>query len=154
MTTTMTHATVKDAAKAMKLELHAAFPGTQFSVRKGTGTGSAWIDVRWIDGPTDDMVRHITDPYICSGTVQLVEGVERTRQISMPVLLQAQDLIRSVMPGFEVYDAEGRWLLSARPDRVEVFHLGGWRFGGGSASNALREVADLLILNPRPGPGA
>lgn len=145
-------ATVKDAAAAIRKGLRAAFPGVKFSVRKGAGTNAAWIDVAWADGPNDDMVRGVTDRYEEFGSP--VEGVERARHITMATLLKAQDLIRAVLPDFAVYDAEGRWLLSARPDTVEIFHLAGWRFGGGSASCALREVADLCILNPRKGPGA
>jgi hypothetical protein len=147
-------ATVKAAADAIRADLKAAFPGTKFSVRMGTGTASAWIDVAWTDGPNEDMVQTLTDPYVDRYQVlgKPVEGVEPNRTISMPVRLQAQELIREVLPDFEVYGADGRY-LSDRPDAVEVFHLGGWRFGGGGASAALRQVADLLILNPRTGPG-
>lgn len=151
MTTTLP-ATVKDAATAIRKDLRAAFPGVKFSVRKGAGTNAGWVDVAWSDGPNDDMIRTVTDRY--EGFGSPVDGVCRERHITMLTLLQAQDLIRAVLPDFEVYDAEGRWLLSARPDTVEVFHLKGWRFGGGSASAALREVADVCILNPRKGPGA
>lgn len=152
MTNSTMPATVKDAAAAIRADLKTAFPGVKFAVRKGAGTNAAWIDIAWADGPNDDMIRNITDPYTVFGSP--VEGVERQRHITMAALLKAQDLIRAVLPDFEVYDGEGRWLLSARPDTVEVFHLNGWRFGGGSASAALREVADVCILNPRTGPGA
>lgn len=152
MTTAAMPATVRDAATAIRQDLRAAFPETRFSVRMGKGTAARWIDIAWSDGPNDDMVRNVTDRYTEFGSP--VEGVERARHITMSTLLQAQDLVREVLPGFEVYDAEGRWLLSDRPDTVEVFHLNGWRFGGGSASAALREAADACILNPRTGPGA
>jgi len=70
----------------------------------------------------------------------------------MPVLLAAQELIRSVLPGFTAYHEDGRW--NRDPDSCPVFHLGGWRFGGGDRYSALASVADLLIINPRTGPGA
>lgn len=153
MTTTDTApATVKDAAAAIRRDLKAAFPGAKFSVRMGTGINASWIEVKWTDGPNDDMVRNITDRYEQSGSP--VEGICRERRVSMAVLLRAQDLVRAVLPGFGLYDEQGRCLVTARPDRVEVFHLGGWRFGGGSAVAALQQVADMLILNPRKGPGA
>jgi len=148
MTTETLPATVKDAAAAIRADLKAAFPGTKFSVRKGTGTASAWIDVKWTDGPNDDMVRKVTDRYERFGSP--VEGVCRDRLVSMPVLLAAQDRIRTVLPEFTAYDADGRYVYGDCP----IFHLGGWRFGGGDRYSALAGVADLLILNPRTGPGA
>lgn len=150
MTTDTAPATVKDAAAAIRRDLRAAFPATTFSVHMGTGTASTWIDVKWTDGPNDDMVRNVTDRYEKFGSP--VEGICRERHVSMAVLLQAQDLVRAVLPGFGLYDEQGRYLVTARPDRVEVFYLGGWRFGDGSAVAALQQVADLLILNPRKGP--
>ncbi len=151
MTTTDTApATVKDAAAAIRADLKSAFPGTKFSVRMGTGTASTWIDVKWTDGPNDDMVRNVTDRYEEFGSP--VEGVCRDRLLSMSVLLAAQDLIRAVLPQFTAYYEDGRWNHS--PDQCPVFHLGGWRFGGGDRYSALAQVADRLILNPRKGPGA
>ena len=150
MTSSTMPATVKDAAAQIRAGLKAAFPATKFSVRKGDGTGSAWIDVKWTDGPNDDMVRGVIDRYEEFGSP--VEGVCRDRVLSMPVLLAAQDLIRAVLSEFTAYHPDGRW--NRDPGLCPVFHLGGWRFGGGSAYSALAGVADLLILNPRPGPGA
>jgi hypothetical protein len=141
-------ASVKDTAAAIRADLKAAFPGVKFSVRKGAGTAASWIDISWTDGPNDDMVRNICDPYT-AGFDSPVEGVCRERTISFPVRVAAQDRIREVLPDFQVYDADEHWAPSDG-NRVEVFHLEGWGFGGGSAYSALIEVADLLILNPRP----
>src|SRR5581483_10141530 len=80
MTNATTPATVKDAAAAIRADLKAAFPDTRFSVRKGDGTASAWVDVTWTDGPNDDMVRNITDRYEQFGSP--VEGVCRDRLVS------------------------------------------------------------------------
>lgn len=151
MTNSTMPATVKDAAAAIRADLKRAFPAAKFSVRKGAGTASAWIDVKWTDGPNDDMVRDITDRYTGFGSP--VEGICRERNLSMPTLLAAQEKIRAVLPGFSVYDADRSYGLGG-DGPCKVFHLGGWRFGGGSNYAALREVADLLILNPRKGPGA
>jgi conjugative element/phage-associated large polyvalent protein len=149
--TTAQPATVKDAAAAIRKDLRAAYPDTKFSVRKGTGTASAWIDVAWTDGPNDDMVRNVTDRYEQLGSP--VEGVFRERHLSKAVLLRAQELIRAVLPEFAAYDEDGRWVNNG-PGDCPVFHLGGWRFGGGDRYSALDGVADLLILNPRKGPVA
>lgn len=155
MTTTDTlPATVKAAAAAIRQDLKAAFPGTVFSVRMATGTAAAWIDVTWTDGPNDDMVCNVTDPYTRACRIGApLAGVHRERRLSMPVLLAAQEKIRTVLPQFTVYDSDGRYALGG-PGQSPVFHLRGWRFGGSSTYSALLEVADLLILNPRTGPGA
>lgn len=149
MTNAALPASVKDAAAQIRAELKAAFPGTRFSVRKGDGTASAWIDVAWTDGPNRDMIRDITDPYEEFGSP--VEGVSHERNLSTAVLMQAQELVRAVLPDLAVFHPDGRYVLDG-PGQCPDFHLGGWRFGGGSAYSALVEVADLLILNPRPGP--
>jgi conjugative element/phage-associated large polyvalent protein len=149
MTTDTLPATVKDAAAAIRKDLKAAFPGVKFSIRMATGTASsAWIDITWADGPNDDMVRGVTDRYEEFGSP--LDGVYRERNLSTATLLAAQEKIRTILPDFTAYDADGRYVYGDCP----IFHLGGWRFGGGSAYSALAEVADLLILNPRTGPGA
>lgn len=53
----------KETAALLRQALKAAFPTTKISVRKGTGTGSAWIDVSWTDGPTVTEVEAITKTY-------------------------------------------------------------------------------------------
>ncbi|WP_353267030.1 LPD29 domain-containing protein [Gemmatimonas sp.] len=50
----------KETAAALRQALKIAFPAVKFSVRKGTGTASAWIDVSYTDGPSEDRVREIT----------------------------------------------------------------------------------------------
>ena len=151
MTNATMPASVKDAAAQVRADLKRAFPGVKFSVRKGTGTAAAWVDVTWTDGPNDDMVQNVTDPYQRPGSP--VEGVCLEREISKATLLQAQDLIRKELPEFALYDATGRRSIEWAGN-VPVFYLGGWRFGGGSPDAMLASVADLLILNPRTGPGA
>lgn len=53
----------KETAVLVRQALKASFPGTKFSVRMGTGTGSAWLSVTWVDGPTDEQVRPILNRY-------------------------------------------------------------------------------------------
>lgn len=150
MTNSTKPATVKDAAAAIRRDLRAAFPDTRFSVRMGTGTASAYIDAAWTDGPTEDMVRNVTDPYWPHHTFgSPVQGVSLDRLISKATLIAAQEKIRAALPGFEVYDADGRYASDG--GHCPVFHLGGWRFGGGSAVAALQQVADLLILKAQEG---
>ena len=53
----------KDTAKLVRQALKNAFPGVKFSVRMSTGTGSAWMNVSWNDGPTSRDVDAITARY-------------------------------------------------------------------------------------------
>ncbi|WP_326623917.1 MULTISPECIES: LPD29 domain-containing protein [unclassified Streptomyces] len=69
----------KHVAAELRRRLKDAFPGVTFSVCKGTGTSSAWIDVDWTDGPPTADVKEITrlmqgwdfsameDRYACTG---------------------------------------------------------------------------------------
>lgn len=62
----------KETAVLVRQALKATFPGTKFSVRMGTGTGSAWLSVTWEDGPTDAQVTPLVDRY--SGSVWNANG--------------------------------------------------------------------------------
>ncbi|MEO5536046.1 MAG: LPD29 domain-containing protein [Pseudolysinimonas sp.] len=53
----------KETAAMLRRDLAKAWPGVKFSVRMATGTASAWIDVRYIDGPTWREVRAFTGEY-------------------------------------------------------------------------------------------
>ncbi|MFD8656557.1 LPD29 domain-containing protein [Streptomyces mirabilis] len=58
----MDYIDTKHVAAELKRRLQDAFPGVKFSVRKGTGTASAWISVHWTDGPSTTDVEEITRP--------------------------------------------------------------------------------------------
>ena len=51
------------AAKAIRNELKAAFPGTQFSVRSDSFAGGTAVDVSWTDGPCGQSVDAIINKY-------------------------------------------------------------------------------------------
>lgn len=61
MTKTLSHHAI--AAKAMRAELKAAFPGVKFSVRARTASMMSAIDVAWTDGPTDAAVKAVASKY-------------------------------------------------------------------------------------------
>ncbi|WP_406378323.1 LPD29 domain-containing protein [Streptomyces sp. NBC_01618] len=52
----------KHVAAELRSRLKDAFPGVKFSVRKGTGTASAWISAYWTDGPWTADVEALTCP--------------------------------------------------------------------------------------------
>lgn len=51
------------AAKNIRLELAAAFPGVKFSVKSSRYSGGDSIDVKWSDGPNCDQVNEIIGKY-------------------------------------------------------------------------------------------
>lgn len=55
--------TAAKAAKAIKLELKKAYPDIQFKVTSDTFSMGDAVGARWIDGPTGESVRKITDKY-------------------------------------------------------------------------------------------
>lgn len=64
----------REVIKQIRAQLGQAFPGVRFSVRKGRGTGSAWIYVVWRGGPPAGEVRAICDPWPARRDA-LVEGI-------------------------------------------------------------------------------
>ncbi|RPF30257.1 LPD29 domain-containing protein [Streptomyces sp. TLI_185] len=58
----MDYIDTKHVAAELRNRLKDAFPGVKFSVRKDTGTASAWISVRWTDGPSPAEVEELTRP--------------------------------------------------------------------------------------------
>lgn len=51
--------TTKQTAKMIREALKTYFPGTKFSVRKEEYTGGSTINVRWVDGASEDSVARI-----------------------------------------------------------------------------------------------
>jgi hypothetical protein len=49
--------TTKETAAELRKHLRTTWPTVKFSVRCARGTGSAWIGVSWIDGPTESQAQ-------------------------------------------------------------------------------------------------
>ncbi|MGC0334868.1 hypothetical protein RKD23_007945 [Streptomyces sp. SAI-170] len=58
----MDYIDTKQVAAELRNRLKSVFPGVKFSVRRGTGTASAWISVHWTDGPCPADVEELTRP--------------------------------------------------------------------------------------------
>ena len=56
---TDTAADTKATAAALRQALRTMFPGTRFSVRMDRGSAYGWLNVSWVDGPTDADVRQV-----------------------------------------------------------------------------------------------
>lgn len=92
-----------DTAKLVRKALKDAFPGTKFSVRKNTGTASAWLSVSWDDGPASIEVREVadrfrgeqfngqTDSYEDLGRPYLVSGITYHRHVTNAPVPQFTD---------------------------------------------------------------
>jgi hypothetical protein len=52
-----------DTAKILRQLLKQTFPGIKFSVRSHEYAGGASINIDWVDGPTQDEVRKISDKF-------------------------------------------------------------------------------------------
>ncbi|WP_298462025.1 LPD29 domain-containing protein [uncultured Cellulomonas sp.] len=57
---------------AIKRDLRAAFPGVRFSVSRSRGTGWAYINAAWTDGPTEAAVRQSVSAWAGSQWCQAV----------------------------------------------------------------------------------
>ena len=53
----------KEAAQLLREGLKNQFPGVRFSVTMGRGTASAWLNIRYTDGPTENGVREFAFRY-------------------------------------------------------------------------------------------
>jgi hypothetical protein len=65
-----------DAAKMMRKDLKAKFPGQKFKVKTDKYAGGASINVTWVDGPTNAAVKGIVDHYAggtFDGQIDLME---------------------------------------------------------------------------------
>ncbi|MFE1437093.1 LPD29 domain-containing protein [Streptomyces sp. NPDC058739] len=122
----MDYIDTKHVAAELRTRLKGAFPGVKFSVRKSTGTASAWITVTWTDGPcTADVEQHtrplqgaqfnaMQDRYESTGNTvtatvggrrvtgkPLVDGISTHRHISDDALKAAADLWSQAHDGTE-----------------------------------------------------
>lgn len=67
------------AAKNIRIELAAAFPGVKFSVKSKRFSGGDSIDVRWTDGPTGQQVDEIIDRYAAGSFDGMTDCYEYSR---------------------------------------------------------------------------
>ena len=137
---TTQYISTKETAAMLRKDLAKAWSGVKFSVRMGTGTGSAWLSVTYIDGPTySDLAlfcgnyegrsfNGMTDGYDSKGTVLLVtsgdelpaevafmcDGINSHRNYSPAARLHAQKMI----------DEAGHTELRTCTDSGEPIHNG------------------------------
>lgn len=116
---TTRYISTKETAAMLRKDLAKAWPGVKFSVRMGTGTGSAWLSVAYTDGPTYSELslfcgnyegrsfNGMTDGYDDNGTLLLVtagddlpeevrfscDGINSHRNYSPAARLHAQRIL-------------------------------------------------------------
>ena len=69
------HLDVVEKAKRIRFILSTAFPATRFWVRSDRFSLGSSVDVDWLDGPTEDMVKAVVWPF------ERVDRDERTGEI-------------------------------------------------------------------------
>jgi hypothetical protein len=145
-----TYITTKEAAALLRKDLATTFPGVKFSVRKSTGTASAWISVSWTDGPTSrdvDAVKYryqgrqfngMTDGYDDLGTA-LISIDSTVMPEEFRYLVDGINTQRDFSPAVVEYSkAQARRYV----DQVE----GTWEFD----RNAYRAISSLDLTNGVP----
>lgn len=79
-------------AQNIKTELARAFPGIKFSVKSESYSGGDSINVSWIDGPTDEEVKKITDKYQESD-FNGMEDIKEYRHTTWPTIYGGADYV-------------------------------------------------------------
>jgi len=67
------------AAKNIRIELAAAFPGVKFSVKSRRFSMGDAIDVRWTDGPTSEQVDEIIKRYVAGSFDGMTDSYDYVR---------------------------------------------------------------------------
>ena len=87
-----------EAAKLVRADLRAAFPGIKFSLTGSRGTGYGWYHLSWTDGPTAREVRDaVTVPF---GNGRYGVNVNMERRYSRGLMLWAE----SQVSGYDATD--------------------------------------------------
>ncbi|MYX36522.1 MULTISPECIES: LPD29 domain-containing protein [unclassified Streptomyces] len=125
MTTYIPTALVSAEVKRL---LTAAFPGVEFSVRKGSGTGSAYIRVRWTDGPDEKAVEEITRPFegaYFNSSADMLEPLDTEVTITVKgKTLTGKPLVDGIGCSRDISDevraeAAEKWREAVGPDRSD-----------------------------------
>jgi len=149
----------RDVAAYLRAQFKVVFPGVKFSVRS---KGSSWIDVEWVDGPTEEGVKEVTRPvrgghqdpysknYVSAAPVTIVvRGVSITgdpviggfhyrRNFSDAVREAALKKWMEVHPGMDMEEAAYRWHDSVAVGKVVIRN--------GNLDGQVEQIAKLVIL--------
>ncbi|MGY3341144.1 hypothetical protein ACVW0K_007337 [Streptomyces filamentosus] len=154
----------KHVSAELRRRLKKEFPGVKFSVRTGTGTGSAWISVHWTDGPDTKAVNKLTAPlhgahwdgysetYVATDNVltvtvkgeeitgePLVNGITTHRDFSEDVLAEAKALWSAAFDGADPDDGGMRGAVV----------VGGKVVPDSWAPNQVRHIAQEVVAPKR-----
>jgi hypothetical protein len=110
------------AAAMLRADMHAAYPGVRFSVRKGRGTACWWLAVTYTDGPTTRQVEQITARYPAERYSQNT-GRREPAPAQLVTLDPAEPprLVRFAVDGIDVHreiGSAGRAAVAARIRQV------------------------------------
>ncbi|HLL33852.1 MAG TPA: LPD29 domain-containing protein, partial [Streptomyces sp.] len=156
----------KYVSAELKRRILQKFPGIEkLSVTTGTGTASAWISVRWTDGPSVDAVEKLTGPMhgarwngmtdsydrvdsTVTVTIKgrgrvtgkpLVDGINCHREVSADALAEARRLWSEHFDGAD----------PATAGRKEAFSVRGRLIHDNWADIQVRQIAETVVLPER-----
>lgn len=146
------------AAKNIRIELKAAFPGVKFSVKTERYTGGTSLNVSWTDGPTTKMVEAIIDKYQWGKFNGMEDIYEYGNRVFTDIFGGAKFVFaqrgRSDALVAEALEAVGK-RFGVEPMPVEEYRNGGaWRWMTADGYNLDRELNIYMSdLNKFVAPG-
>ena len=90
---TTRYISTKETAAMLRKDLAKAWPGVKFSVRMGTGTGSAWLSVSYTDGPTYTVLLVTAGDDFPEEVRFSCDGINSHREYSPAARLHAQRIL-------------------------------------------------------------
>lgn len=135
-----------ETAKALRLALKAAFPGTKFSVRSKTYSGGASISFDWTDGPTRSDVEAISSGFAGGGFDGSIDMAYSVTSWMMPN--------GAIVAGFSGTQTSGGSYApvinsAPHPDAVLVRFGANFVFASREYSDAAMRAALLVIESKR-----
>lgn len=141
----VSYVSAKETAVVVRAALKKAFPDTKFSVRKGTGTAASWIDISWVDGPTDSAVSEVTDRYengTIDGKLYLCAGILTHREISAEARKAALNFLAKRNRTVAIIDGNGEANERLNSDFVPFLYSDDFRIGN---ADTVQEAVSMIV---------
>lgn len=108
-----------ETAKLVRAQLKAKFPSVKFSVKSSVYSGGASIDVRWMDGPTGEMVGAVTKPFAGGGFDGMIDMAYSVQAYLLPDGSAAFAQTSGTSGSGGVYPADKAFMPVAGAKRVQ-----------------------------------
>lgn len=117
------------AAKAIRAELKAAFPGVPFRVRSESFSMGDAVNVDWTDGPTRDSVENIVKKYQYghfNGMEDIYENSNSREDIPQAKYVQIQRSISDAVRSIIKAEIAERFQIDMNDERKVMDYFGYW----------------------------